>query len=52
MGAAEQNLIQYIEDNYSGWDATEAIQDALETDRDLFLDHLCELIREDKNERG
>lgn len=49
MGAAEQNLIQYMEDNYSGWDAAEAVQDALETDRDLFLSHLCELVQEDGN---
>lgn len=43
MTAAERNLIQYIEDNYSGWDASEAIADALENDRDLFLSHVQEL---------
>lgn len=49
MTAAEQNMLQYLEDNYSGWEVTEAFEDALENDRDLFLDHLCELIREDRN---
>lgn len=49
MTAAEQNMFQYLEDNYSGWEVTEAFEDALENDRDLFLDHLCELIREDRN---
>lgn len=49
MAAAEQNMFQYLEDNYSGWEVTEAFEGALESDRDRFLDHLCELIREDRN---
>ena len=52
MTAAEQNMFQYLEDNYSGWEVTEAFEDALENDRDLFLDHLCELVRENRNGRN
>ena len=50
MTAAEKNLIQYMEDNYSGWDASEAIVDALENDKDLFLDHVREVIKENSRD--
>jgi len=51
MNAAERNLIRYLEDNYPhDPEVAEAIREILEDDRDLFMDHLCEVIRADREQ--